>query len=445
MEMWKLLGFNENPYDVRPLKPRKEHVEFLVGRKKEGISFLTTIDSAHEGIFVISGAPGVGKTSFFNIYQYLLESGSAPFGPKLMAARIIAPILNDDNTISITKRVLQSFHKSIVEYCSYSNTKIPKKVEEIGKWVNATTSTGFDFGLQICGFGGNIGRHVQLPKLSEATFEHMQDALECLNDEVINTLKFQGAFIVLDNMENLDDSQLSDLLMSLRDTLFSIPCIWWILIGQSGLGSLIQTLDPRVSDRITGSGLELMPISVEDLMAAIKVRTNSFHNTKKSTVLLPDEIYRHLYNASHGEIRFVFKYCANICTHIIKELRETLLNSEKKYDDEIINGALSEFIVNDYIQTGFANSTLKKIIASEISQLQLRPKDKIIIKYLNSNPHVRPKEFHKLKFKSAQDFYSNYLRKLFEQHLIIREQEGKQVRYKLRGLSYLAAEYELID
>jgi len=68
--MWKKLGFRENPYDTKPLKVSKGDVDLLMGREEEQIDFLTAIESDSQGIFVLSGVPGVGKTSFLNVQQY---------------------------------------------------------------------------------------------------------------------------------------------------------------------------------------------------------------------------------------------------------------------------------------------------------------------------------------------------------------------------------------
>jgi Holliday junction resolvasome RuvABC ATP-dependent DNA helicase subunit len=90
--MWNALGFTQNPYDASPLKAKAEDVDLLIGRDHEAIEFYTVLESAEQGIFIISGLPGVGKTSFFNIQQYLLETGKSSCGPSLMSARDLCPI-----------------------------------------------------------------------------------------------------------------------------------------------------------------------------------------------------------------------------------------------------------------------------------------------------------------------------------------------------------------
>ena len=76
--MWSKLGFRNSPYNAQPLKPCVEDAELLVGRSDEMVALCTELESTTQGVYVISGQPGVGKTSFFNVTQYLLENSQAP-------------------------------------------------------------------------------------------------------------------------------------------------------------------------------------------------------------------------------------------------------------------------------------------------------------------------------------------------------------------------------
>jgi Cdc6-like AAA superfamily ATPase len=442
--MWKTLGFRENPYDVKPLSVKSDDVELLVGRETETVEFGTAIESANSGIYIISGAPGVGKTSFFNIQQYTLETVGRLDGTRILSARLLCPIQVDDTGRTIAERIISNFIRSAKAYAESTGKKLPDAIKKIDKWVNNAKDVGIDFGIQIAGFGGNIGRSVQLPRIGECTFEHLQDALEGAVNAACIEWNFSAVFISLDNVENLGDKQLTDLLMSLRDTLFCLDKIWWVLIGQSGLGTLIQTIDSRVSDRITGSGLQLKPITLAEMLEAINLRIEKFHGKKKKTSLLHEETYQHLYRASNGELRFTFKYCSSICIKLVTKFKIEIAKKKTPLNDEVLSKALGDVMLDDIIPAPVCEELLAEIVKDEICGLELRPKDKKIILYLNENTSVRPSEFEKLGFKSMQDFSANYLRPLFEKDLLVRDQIGKEVRYRLRGLAYLASEYELV-
>lgn len=154
--MWEQLGFRHSPYDANPLRPVKEDVELLVGRDEQGVEFCTVLESAPQGIYVLSGSPGVGKTSFFNVYQYLLESGNAAFGPRLLAGRRLCPIDPKDSKRDVALRALHALYSSVAEYCAINKLDVPKQTKKVGEWLGGKGSSGFSVGLDILGFGGHF-------------------------------------------------------------------------------------------------------------------------------------------------------------------------------------------------------------------------------------------------------------------------------------------------
>lgn len=446
--MWESLGFRESPYNTNPLKSRQDDVELLVGRQQEATEFCTTLETAPQGIMVLSGVPGVGKTSFFNIQQYLLENGLSTFGPRLLAARNLCPVQPSDDIRAISLRALDSLHRSIVSFCQEKNHSIPNETRKIGKWLRGE-ATGIDLGIQIYGFGGNIGRSVTLPPIKDATFESIADAVHALSSEVSTYLHFDCAVVALDNIENLDDKMLGNLLISFRDTLFSTPHIWWILIGQSGLGSLIQSLDPRVFERTSGSGLEMKPIELDELHQAISLRVKRFHKSGSGIAPISKNVHERLFTASHGEMRFVFKYSNSICLKHVEETRREVLElpnikalhskpGYKEAFERALNSAIAHQMINSHIPDFKCDSYLRAIVSNEISGLQLKAKEKSVLDSIGDKKQARASDFKDFGMKSMQDFSSNYLSKLHHQNLLARKQEGRAVNYRLRGAAYIA-------
>ncbi|MFJ5236997.1 hypothetical protein ACIP86_09770 [Pseudomonas neuropathica] len=132
MSMWDALGFRESPYSTSPLSACAEDVDLLVGRGSEGIELCTNFDSASNGIIVLSGPPGVGKTSFFNVQQYLLESEQAVFGPKILAARQLCALQPGDDNKALALRALDSLYKSIIAWCSKGGQEFLLKLKKLG-------------------------------------------------------------------------------------------------------------------------------------------------------------------------------------------------------------------------------------------------------------------------------------------------------------------------
>lgn len=453
--MWESLGFRESPYNTNPLRSRIEDLDLLVGRDTEATELCTQLGTAPGGVLVLSGTPGVGKTSFFNIQQYRLENDLAPFGPKLLAARTLCPVQPTDDLKKLALRAVDSLYRSVEAWCALNDKPVPKQVKEIGGWLAGTGASGFSLGISILGCGGSFGRTTQLPKASDASFEAIADAMAAISSEVIATLGFQSAVVALDNLENLSDEQLGSMLISFRDTLFSIPNVWWILIGQSGLGSLIQSLDPRVFERTAGSGIEIRPIELVELHEAIAIRVSKFHKSKSGKSPLTEATHKRLYEASFGEMRFVFKYSNSICSKFVESIREGLLKRPeikanqskpefKKTFETAFNTAIGQMLINSQLADDLAESYLRKIVESELKGMYLNTKEVAVLEAIGKASQARASDFKNFPVRSMQDFSSNYLTKLHRQNLLTRKQEGRAVNYRLRGIAQLSHTFGLL-
>ncbi|MFA6468224.1 MAG: hypothetical protein WCW35_04940 [Bacteroidota bacterium] len=443
--MWKSLEFKQSPYDSSPLRPTAEDVDLLVGRQTDAAAFITHLESKRNGVFIISGPPGVGKTSFLNTQLFLLETSQAYFGPKIMAPRKLCPVQPDDTPRDVALRALRSLSDSIELYCQTINADVPKQTKDIIKWLAHQGSSGFELGLQVMGFGGSLGRQFSVPSVSDVSFEHIQDVITCVVDEVIKQFDFKSLVIVLDNVENLEDDTLTKMLMTFRDTLFTIPDLWWVLIGQSGLSSLIQSIDPRVAQRMSGTGLELKPIPLNQLNAAIDKRVTRFHLSGTGKAPLPAAIHKYLYEASHGELRFVLKYSESICINIVQNIRSNVISKGTMTADNkpIFDKAIGNLLKQGVIPESAAIIALKEIVKSELDGFNLKPKELQVLKSIAEKGGARAKDHQIHGVKIMQDFSGNYLSKLYRQHLLIRQQEGRSVYYKVAGISSLAAEFNL--
>jgi Cdc6-like AAA superfamily ATPase len=426
-----------------------------VGRGEEATELCTQLGTANHGILVLSGSPGVGKTSFFNIQQYRLENGLAPFGPKLLAARQLCPVQPKDNLRTLALRALDSLYRSVDLWCTTNSRALPTETEKIGKWLSGTGTSGFSIGISILGCGGNFGRSSQLPKAADASFESIADALAAVTSEVITILGFDSAVIALDNLENLEDEELGSMLISFRDTLFSIPNLWWVLIGQSGLGSLIQSLDPRVFERTTGSGIEIEPIELAELDEAIALRVAKFHKSSGGKSPLSSETYGRLFEASYGEMRFVFKYSNSICAKFVEKMRSNVLASyntqgkqppgDRKAFERALDQVIGKMMVDSQIDHRSAVAYLRDIVEAELKGLFLKSKEKSVLHGIGKAGKARASDFKNFSMRTMQEFSGNYLTKLYGQKLLTRQQEGRAVNYRLRGIAQLSYSFGLLD
>lgn len=80
-DLWESFGFSGNPYQLTPLRPVAEDYELFIGREDLGAEFRTQIECDEGCTTILSGDVGVGKTSFFNVQQYLLINWYRPIRP----------------------------------------------------------------------------------------------------------------------------------------------------------------------------------------------------------------------------------------------------------------------------------------------------------------------------------------------------------------------------
>ena len=446
MDFWERLGFRENPYNTKPLNVNSQDVELLMGRNKEQIQFLNVIDSNNEGVLVLSGVPGVGKTSFFNIQQFLLESGHAPFGPRILAARQLCHVNPYDEPRLIAERCIQSLCKSIQLYCSNTRATLPPEIKKISEWINKRSVANFSLGLTILGNGASFGRQITVSTIKETTYEGLVEVIEVMVSEVVTVLNFKGCFIALDNIENLQEDELGESLITFRDTLFSLENVWWVLIGQAGLNSLIQTKDPRVSQRISSS-IDLKPITDDALKRAVDQRVDRFHSGQdKGSSPIPESIYTKLFESSNGEIRFVFKYCHDICLNLVQTVRTQMLSIDEGIGEQVFNRLMGKYFVENEIAEESCNSILKNLISLNFDGLNLSQELKGVLKLIGEKKSVGIfdfKDFKDLGIKSQNDFLHNHLTSLRDKNLLLRKTEGKVVKFQLRGIALIALDQKL--
>ncbi len=374
-----------------------------------------------------------------------METEKSTFGKKLISARHLCPIQADDSVHEIALRILHNTCLNISEYAKTQKLAVPTNTLQAFRWLTGNKGSGFDFSLQIAGFGGGLGKNEVLPPPADVSFEALHYILVSIAEEVTSWYGMAGIFVALDNFENLDEDQIGSVLMAFRDSFFTIPKIWWVVIGQTGLTSLVQVLDPRIAERMSGS-VELTPISSDELHQAIDRRVQKFHSDSGGKAPLTQDIHDFLYAASLGEIRFVFNYASKICLDFVSSTRTQVVKISKDViSSEKIAEMIGSYMVSRQIPSKMAMDILRKNVSAEIDGLGLRPKEREVLAMIGKNRSATQGEFKNFGLGSGQDFSSNYLAKFYRQHLLAKRQEGRRVHYSLRGIAAIADRFSLLS
>ncbi len=134
-DLWKHLGFSENPYFTTPIALTDEGLNLFVGRASEIRRMIGKWSAAEGVITVIGGNIGTGKTSFLNVAQYLCMTGKRDFQlahdpPRLIPAAVKVQLESEQSETDLLVRILRAAAESITICCRKLNETPPKEADE---------------------------------------------------------------------------------------------------------------------------------------------------------------------------------------------------------------------------------------------------------------------------------------------------------------------------
>ncbi|AIF82381.1 hypothetical protein NTE_00299 [Candidatus Nitrososphaera evergladensis SR1] len=405
--VWEDLGFTGNPYDPRALSISDEDRKLLIDRTNE-LQMLTTLVNSGKGITIVEGGIGVGKTSLVNAMQYdLLHQKKNTILPAFQKIELT------DGNMEPKNFILSTFSNMIFSLEKLTNTDLAKQtgILKEGKLLVAQTiQSGFAGNLQAFGFGGGMSRSPSTTHPAAVTLPAILNTMDKWVEYVSKNTEYDGPVVIpVNNMDILDDKEIVSFLNSMRDTLIDRPHIVWILIGRKGLFSLLESEARRVSEIITGQPVVLQPLTLQDVYNAIKIRVKLLSLNKKSRDggIVSDEIVKILYDASQGEIRYVFKRI----TDIILKFR-------------------GQFPSVSQIPLDVAKSMIIDFAKSRIDALNLSSKELAVLKSIVKKGSMRTKEYQSVGLQTPQAL-NKYLASFYKQNLVVKEYgEGRAVYYR---------------
>ncbi len=430
--LWGTLGFRENPYFATPIALSEEGKELFVGRASEIRRVINKWSSSKDGgITVVGGHIGTGKTSFLNVCQFLCLTGvrdfELPFDPPLLIPSVERVQLeNDQSERSFLVRVLRSTALSIQWTCAFLKEDLPTEVQELLSWTDSTiqastTTKGGGLTLSIPGLpvgGGLTGQTatgVTTKKLDDMHVDALIDQLRKLADQATKVRDYLGVIVAIDNIEMIETEVLVKLLNKYRDTLFSIPHIWWVLIGQKGLYDLIAADAPRVAQRITGEETTLSGLSWGDFDLATQARISAFKTRDDAVGPVDETLLKLLFDASSGEIRFIFKIA-----------------------DQLVGDAIAEHPNATSVPPTMAEGLLRTSVSEQIKRLSLSGRESRVLKMLCERGSCRPKDYKEFGLQNAPNFIQGALQPLQEKGLVTKSTEGNAALYSPRPPAILA-------
>ncbi|HEX5754271.1 MAG TPA: hypothetical protein VFZ09_49265 [Archangium sp.] len=429
--LWNILGFRENPYFATPLTISREGVDLFVGRGAEIRRLLGKWDSSTGATTVIGGNIGTGKTSFLNVCQYLCLMGKREFDlafdpPLIMPCVKTVQLEEKIEEHNLLGRFIRSAINSVRWSCSLLGEPVPPVVTETADWMdslNQSESTSKGGGGTVLGVGGSATFSVSVAKrkLEDFSPDSLVDRLAALADSARLIRNYRGIVMAIDNIEMVDSDEVIKLLNKYRDTLFAMRSVWWVLIGQRGLYDLIDAEAPRVTQRIKGTETTLEGLSWDDFNLATQARLNFYRLRDDAVAPIGEELLRVLFDASSGEIRYVFKVA-----------------------DEIITDAIADDPKLRTIPPSQAERILQNSTKQQLGRLKLSDREKRVLRLICEKGSARPKDYKDYSIQNAPNFIQGYLQPLQEKGLLARSTQGNAATYAPRPLAILGSRFKLL-
>lgn len=299
--IWPNFGFAENPYSNNTLPADEVGDHLLVGRDREVDELMRRIGS--DGIHPsIEGPTGVGKTSLFNVSGYRMlrrcvhEHAGTLFVPCGSAFQMTDSIdLFEERVYYEVAQSLLRHPRAFVE----SGLDLPN-LDAINRWLNLADHRQLSLGGTIMGFGAERSTGTvpnESDGFAESGFKRIiQEELQ----RVFPTPAVGGVVCVLDNLEILQTSQQArEVLEQLRDRLFTIHGLRWVLCGSRGIVSRAR------SDRLSGVFDAPMRIGAlpDDACIELIERRLRFYGSESCYPPIDPEGFDYIYQSVNRNLR----------------------------------------------------------------------------------------------------------------------------------------------
>jgi hypothetical protein len=298
--IWPALGFTSNPYNQETLTADQVGDELLVGRDSESEAIQRLIGT--DGSFpTVEGSIGVGKSSLLEVsaYRMLKKCLASPRGELYIPA--VARLQPGTDPEEFEFDVLRLVAQTLIKYANdFERAGLFRpKVDELDRWLNASMFRHREGGIVVAGYGANAGTGLEANDAEGYSRSGFPTAIRRLLAESFEGQR-GGVIIILDNLELLETVGAARRTLDvLRDVVFNLPNVRWVLSGSRGIVSRAR------SERLSGvfqAPLVLRPLADEQAVAAIQKRIESFGGPSATAPVTPAG-FVYLYKALNSNLR----------------------------------------------------------------------------------------------------------------------------------------------
>lgn len=318
MDTYSAWGFTGNPFSIRSLPPNDVGADLLVGRKAE-LTLLTRRINNPPKLPTLEGMNGVGKSSIVNVAGYSCFNAFLldPDKPLYIPCRKIFQFTATSGRDSFVMEVLLEVAQTLLDYSGkLEGNRLRSAVEATGlsDWMNSPQMRGLQGTLGPIGAGSSVETNTG----DGYTLSGFPSAVKSMLAQVFPGESTGGVICVIDNLELLQTSEAArDLLEALRDELFNVQGLRWVLCGALGIVRGV-TSSPRL-DGMMFDPIDVKKIPDESVGEIYSSRINEFRRDDTPYLPLVAEDFTRLYQILFGNIRALLGHTDEFCQFVSEQ------------------------------------------------------------------------------------------------------------------------------
>ncbi len=382
--IWNSFGIRTSPFfqealDLSPTSTRP--IDLFVGRAEETEQVLKRILGSDSSRMVISGPPGVGKTTFIQQVKARLHE---EHGMAVSSQHCRVP--HDLSATMLGVEMLRGILRSIRLSLPSGKPESVSGYGEVRRLVEETERVAFQWSVSVLGSGGGFGgsKPRERPAFLPSQFH---DALAGLVEGALAE-GITGIVVHLNNLENLEDDP-SEAAMLFRDArdYFLVPGVHVLLGATDGFRGGILNTHAQVRS-IFPPPVRLEPLSLDDLVLLLHKRLDALRLPDGEVVPpVQESLVREIYGLFRGDLRGMFGALDEACFRALgalgaeplgieearvvlaplytEQLQGSLSDAEISHLATLVGSGLDEFRQADVIRhLGLTQGTVSKLFRS---------------------------------------------------------------------------------
>lgn len=309
-------SFTDDPFSAMPLKADEVGNKLLIGREEELRKVLFRLKAGGSAV-CLDGPIGVGKTSLANVASYRAERDyiyDPNATPLLIPCRTTFQINKDESPDNFRFRILVEVAQTLIEKAPSFRIGIQmEKSTALDKWMNSPLLGQIQAQIPAFGFGKGSQTNDSAGFAASGLIKLVTQWLESIfpDDQT------GGIVCVIDNLELLETSAVARrTIESLRDTLFTIKGIRWILCGAHGIINSVVSSQRLVGH--LGQPLTVEPLQLAKAQDVFTARVSAFKDHARRDQYLPllEDDFHKLYLIVNRNLRQSLAYANEYCLNV---------------------------------------------------------------------------------------------------------------------------------